>query len=80
MARMVSGLGERELPVSRIVWILQRDSRGLRLTVELSNNDQALIHASVLNQLEAVRACVVLSGGSSEPPRDTGRSTAIVAA
>ena len=80
IARMVSGLAERELPVSRIVWILQRDSRGLRLTVELSNDDQPLIHASALNQLKAVRACVVLSGGSSEPARDTGRSTAIVAA
>jgi hypothetical protein len=52
----------------------------LRLTVELSNDDQPLIHASALNQLKAVRACVVLSGGSSEPARDTGRSTAIVAA
>jgi signal transduction histidine kinase len=80
IARMVSGLGERELTVSRIVWILQRDSRGLRLTVELSNDDQPLIHASALNELKAVRACVVLSGGSSEPARDTGRSTAIVAA
>ena len=78
IARMVSGLGERELPVSRIVWILQRDRRGLRLTVELSNDDQPLIHASALNHLEAVRACVALSGGSSEPARDTGRSTAIV--
>ena len=80
IARMVAELAERELPVSRIVWMLQRDSRGLRLTVELSNDDQPLIHASALNQLKAVRACVVLSGGSSEPARDTGRSTAIVAA
>ena len=80
IARMVAELGERELPVSRIVWLLQRDSRGLRLTVELSNDDQPLIHASVLNQLRAVRACVVLSGGISEHAQDTGRSTAIVAA
>jgi hypothetical protein len=80
IARMVAELGERELPVSRIEWKLQRDSRGLQLTVELSNDDQPLIHASALNQLTAVCACVVLSGGSSEPPRDTGRSTAIVAA
>ncbi len=80
IARMVSELGERELPVSRIVWILQRDSRGLRLTVELSSDDHPLIHASALSQLQAVRACVMLSGGSSEPARDTGRSTAIVAA
>ena len=80
IARMVAGLGEREHWVSRIVWILQRDSRGLRLTVELSNDGQPLIHASALNQLKAVCACVGLSGGNSEPARDTGRSTAIVAA
>ena len=80
IARMVAQLGQRELSVSRIVWMLQRDSRGLRLTLELSNDDQPLIHASALTQLKAVRACVVLSGGTSEPARDTGRSTAIVAA
>lgn len=80
IARMVAQLGESGLTVSRIVWMLQRDSRGLRLTVELSNDDQPLIHASALNQLKAVRACVVLSGGTAEPARDTGRSTVIVAA
>ena len=80
IARMVAELGERQLTVSRIVWILQRESRGLRLTLELSNDDQPLIYASALKQLMAVCACVVLSGGSSKAPRDTGRSTAIVAA
>jgi signal transduction histidine kinase len=80
IARMVAALGERELAVSRIVWMLQRDSRGLQLTVELSHDDQPLIHASVLNQLAAICACVALSGGNCEPPRDAGRSTAIVAA
>jgi signal transduction histidine kinase len=80
IAQMVAQLGERELPVSRIVWMMQGDSRGLRLRVELSNDDQPLIHASALNRLKAVRACVVLSGGTWEPARDTGRSTAIVAA
>jgi signal transduction histidine kinase len=80
IARMVAELGERQLTVSRIVWILQRESRGLRLTLELSNDDQPLIHASALKQLTAVCACVVLSGGSSKEPRDTGQSTAIVAA
>ena len=79
IARMLAELAERELSVSRIVWMLQRESRGLRLTLELSNDDQPLIHASALNQLAAVRACIVLSGGSSEPLRDTGRSTTIVA-
>ena len=80
IARMVAEVGQRKLQASRIVWMLQRDGRALRLTVELSNDDQPLIHASALNQLKAVCACVVLSGGSSEPPRDSGRSTAIVAA
>lgn len=79
IAQMVAQLGERGLTVSRILWTLQRDSRGLQLKVELSNDDQPLIHASALNQLKAVRACVVLSGGILEPAHDTGRSTAIVA-
>ena len=79
IAQMVAELGERELTVSRIVWMLQRDSRGLRLTVELSKDAQPLIHASALRQLTAISACAVLSGGSSERPRDTDRSTEIVA-
>jgi len=80
IARMVAELGERPLSVSRIVWTLQKESRGLRLAIELSKDDQPLIHASALDQLKAILACVVLSGGSSEAPRNTGRSTAIVAA
>lgn len=79
IARMIAGIGERRLPVSRIVWLLERDSRELRLTVTLSNDDQPLIHASALDQLEAVHACVVLSGGSPQPAPDAGGCTAIVA-
>lgn len=80
IARMIAELGERKFPVSRIVWILQRDGRGLRLAVELSHDNHSLIHASALERLKAVRACAVLSGGRSDPARDVGRATAIVAA
>jgi len=69
IARMVAELGLKKLPVSRIAWVLQREDRRLRLLIELSQDDQPLIHASVLDRLEAIRACAVLSGGSSETVR-----------
>jgi hypothetical protein len=69
IARMVAELGVKQMPVSRIAWVLQREDRRLRLLIELSQDDQPLIHASALDRLEAIRACAMLSGGSSETVR-----------
>lgn len=69
IARMVAELAVKKMPVSRIAWVLQREDRRLRLLIELSQDDQPLIHASALERLEAIRACAVLSGGSSETVR-----------
>jgi hypothetical protein len=78
IARMVAELGERPLSVSRTVWILKKEGRGLRLGIDLSKDGQPAHSCHRARPTQG--ACVVLSGGSAGPPRETGRSTAIVAA
>ena len=73
---------------SRVAWLLERNGEMLRLSIDMAVDDpdaspqrspqQPSLSATTLNPLEAIRARVALSGGSSEWVTNvTGRRTIV---
>jgi hypothetical protein len=83
IAQMTLGFAEQNLSACRLAWVLERVGHTLCLSIEMTGDadlsaEQPSPSATALNLLEAIRARVVLSGGSSESASNVaGRRTIV---
>ena len=83
IAQMTLDFAEQNLSACRLAWVLERDGQTLCLSIEMTGDaalspEQPSPSATALNLLEAIRARVVLSGGSSESASNVaGRRTIV---
>lgn len=83
IAQMTLDFAEQNLSGCRLAWVLERDGQTLRLSIDMTSDvclslQQPSPSATALNLLEAIRARVVLSGGSSDSVSNVaGRRTIV---
>ena len=82
IAQMTLGFAEQNLSACRLAWVLERVGETLCLSIEMTldaemSRERRRSSATVLNLLEAIRARVVLSGGSSESASNAGPRTIV---
>ena len=65
IAQMTLDFAAQNSPACRFAWLLERSGEMLRLSIDMPVDDVSQ-QRSALNPLEAIRARVALSGGSSE--------------
>jgi signal transduction histidine kinase len=75
IAHMTLDFAEQNPASCRVAWLLERSGEMLRLSIDIAPDDRTSLQqsprqpnrsATALNPLEAIRARVALSGGSSE--------------
>jgi signal transduction histidine kinase len=72
IAQMTLDFAAQNSSACRVAWLLERNGEMLRLSIDMavdahaSTPQQPSASATTLNSLEAIRARVALSGGSSE--------------
>jgi len=87
IAQMTLDFAAQDPSACRVVWVLERDGQTLRLSIDMvgdtqesprQSSQQPSFSATTLNPLEAIRARVGLSGGSSDCVRNVaGRRTIV---
>jgi hypothetical protein len=87
IAQMTLDFATQNPSACRIVWVLERSGQTLRLSIDMAldadvssqqSQQQPSYSATALNPLEAIRARVTLSGGSSDFVRNlAGRRTIV---
>jgi hypothetical protein len=87
IAQMTLDYAEQNSSACLLAWVLERGGETLRLSIDMAVDAQLPVQqspqqsrssATALNLLEAIRARVVLSGGSSDSVRDVaGRRTIV---
>ena len=87
IAQMTLDYAEQNPSACRLAWVLERSGQMLRLSIDMAvdadlsqqqSPQQPSSSATALNLLEAIRARVVLSGGSSDCVRDVAERRTIV--
>jgi signal transduction histidine kinase len=87
IAHMTLDFAEQNPAACRVAWLLERSGEMLRLSIDIAVDDHASPQqsprqpnrsATALNPLEAIRARVALSGGSSDSVRNVAGRTTIV--
>ncbi len=83
IAQMTLDFAEQNLSGCRLAWVLERGGQTLRLSIDMTSDarlspQEPIPSATALNLLEAIRARVVLSGGSSDSVSNiAGRRTIV---